>query len=88
MCSRVADRAQIAATVYGILAMRWTGRFDGRRLDDQVSLGSDGLGLDSIEIVELLLDCEEEVGRDTHPEELLETGSISVGRLIDHLARL
>jgi acyl carrier protein len=84
---RVGDRAQIAAAVYGVLAMRWRGRFDRFELSEQVSLGSEGLGLDSIEIVELLLDCEEQVGRDVNPDALLETGPISIGRLIDHLAR-
>jgi acyl carrier protein len=82
------DRAQTAAAVYSILTMRWPGRFDRVQLADQVSLGSDGLGLDSIEIVELLLDCEEEVGRDGDSDALLETGTISIGRLIDHLAQL
>jgi acyl carrier protein len=85
---RVGDREQIAAAVYTILDTRWSGRFDRSRLRDQVSLGSEGLGLDSIEIVELLLDCEEQVSGEVDPDALLETGEISIGRLIDHLAQL
>ena len=81
------DREQIASAVYGVLEVKWPGRFGGVQLADQVSLGSDGLGLDSIEIVELLLDCEEEVGGDADVDALLDTGTISIGRLIDHLAQ-
>jgi hypothetical protein len=83
----VRDRAEVAATVYAVLTMRWPGRFGGMRLADQVSLGADGLGLDSIEIVELLLECEERVGGGSDADALLEGGAISIGRLIDHLAR-
>jgi acyl carrier protein len=84
----VADRSQVAATVYAILKTRWSGRFDLSQLADQVSLGSEGLGLDSIEIVELLLDCEEQLGGETDPNALLDSGTVSIGRLIDHLAQL
>jgi acyl carrier protein len=83
----VAERAPIAVAVYGILESRWPGRFASAQLQDHVSLGGDGLGLDSIEIVELLLDCEERLdgGARTDPDELFEEGPISIGRLIDHL---
>jgi acyl carrier protein len=66
---------------------RWPDRINGFPLADDVSLGGEGLGLDSIEIVELLLDCEERVGAANDPDALFEAGDINVGRLIDHLAR-
>jgi acyl carrier protein len=83
----VADRAQVAEAAYAVLALRWPGRFGGIQLTDEVSLGGEGLGLDSIEIVELLLDCEERVGVGTEPDGLFEGGEINLGRLIDHLAQ-
>jgi hypothetical protein len=85
--TRVADRAQVAATVYAVLTKRWPGRFGNTELSDQLSLGGEGLGLDSIEIVEVLLDCEDRLGRSSDPDGLLENGDVSIGRMIDHLAR-
>jgi hypothetical protein len=81
--------ANTSETVYEILATRWPGRFAPAELSDDASLGEGGLGLDSIEIVELLLDCEEIVGGldDGRAEQLLEAGPVTIGRLIDHLAR-
>jgi acyl carrier protein len=51
-------------------------------LSDDVYLGSEGLGLDSIAIAEVLLDCEERWGVDA--EELLGE-RITVGALIGHV---
>ena len=80
-------RAHASATVYEALRSLWPGRFDSGQLTDDVSLGSDGIGLDSIEIVELLLECDERLGNGVRGEELLEAGPIRIGSLIDHLAR-
>jgi acyl carrier protein len=83
------NRPEIAAAVYRVLVTRWPGRFVRDQLADDVSLGSDGLGLDSIEIVEVLLACDQDAAAGTvRVEELLENGPITVGRLIDHLVRL
>jgi acyl carrier protein len=85
----VSQRQQIEAAVYGILAARWPGRFRGDQLADEVSLGEGGLGLDSIEIVELLLECEERVGYvngNGSSQEVLDAGPITIGRLIDHVS--
>jgi acyl carrier protein len=84
---RVPSRSQVVTTVYDAIATLWPGRFDGEELAEDVSLGSAGLGLDSIEIVELLLECEERLGDGNRAEELLEAGPIMVGSLIDHLSR-
>jgi acyl carrier protein len=73
--------------VYDVLATRWPGRFGDEQFADRVSLGSEGLGLDSIEIVELVLECEERFGRAGVAEELLEAGPVTLGRLIEHLAQ-
>jgi hypothetical protein len=71
-----------------LILARWPGRFGLDQLGDHVSLGSGGLDLDSIEIVELLLDCEEQLGAGAaEAEALLEAGPVTIGRLIDHLAR-
>jgi acyl carrier protein len=81
------DRAQIAAALYAELASRWPGRFDGVELADDVSLGSDGLGLDSIEIVELMLDLQDGLDGYGDPTALLDSDEISIGGLVDYLAR-
>jgi acyl carrier protein len=52
-------------------------------LADELRLGTGGLGLDSIAMVELLLDCEQRFGIQT--ADLLEGAPLTVGRLIAHL---
>ena len=81
------DRAHASATVYEALESLWPGRFDDQALSDDASLGNDGLGLDSIEIVELLLECEERLGNGSWVDEVLETGPVRIGSLIEHLAQ-
>ncbi|MBS0203229.1 MAG: acyl carrier protein [Planctomycetes bacterium] len=49
-----------------------------------VPLGSGGLGLDSVAIVVLLLECEGRWGV-AFPAEMLEQQPLTLGRLIDHL---
>jgi acyl carrier protein len=84
----VVTRADASAIVHDALRTLWPGRFDAEALAEDVSLGSDGLGLDSIEIVELLLECEDRLGNGSRAEELLEEGGpVRIGTLIDHLAR-
>ena len=73
--------------MYDVLATGWPGRFNGSRPAEDVSLGDRGLGFDSIEIVEFLLDCEERVGTGPSADALLEAGPISIGRVIDHFTR-
>jgi acyl carrier protein len=51
-------------------------------LSDHLPLGADGVGLDSIALVELLLECETRFG--VSASELLGE-PLSIGRLIEHL---
>lgn len=84
---RLADRSETAATVRDAIARLWPDRFDAGQLQDDVSLGEEGLGLDSIEIVELLLDSADRMGRTGYDADaLLDGGPVTLGRLIDHLA--
>jgi acyl carrier protein len=83
----LADRSETAVIVRDAIARLWPERFDERQLADRVSLGEDGLELDSIEIVELLLESAERLGVPGYDaDELLDAGPITLGRLIDHLA--
>lgn len=52
-------------------------------LSDNVTLGSDGLGLDSIAIAEVLLDCQQRFG--VSVTELLEGEPLTLRRLVAHL---
>jgi len=83
----VADRLLIASAVRAVLLDRWPGRFAGDALQEHLSLGDEGLGLDSIDIVEVLFACEEQFASSRSAEELLATGApITLGGLIDHFA--
>lgn len=53
-------------------------------LPGDLRLGPGGLGLDSIDLVELLLDCEQRFGI-PRPAGLLEGEPLTVGRLVDHV---
>lgn len=55
-------------------------------LGRDVPLGAGGLGLDSVAIVMLLLECEARWAV-AFPAELLEQQPLTLGRLIDHLQR-
>jgi acyl carrier protein len=75
-----------AAIVQDVLATLWPGRFGGDPPPPHAPLGEGGLGLDSIEIVELVLACEERAGLPSGAAEaLLEEGPLTVGRLTAHL---
>jgi acyl carrier protein len=81
------DRREIAAAIRDAFATLWPGRFAPTELTEDVSLGKDGLGLDSIDIVELALACEERVGQRGYDlDALLESRPVTIGRVIDHLA--
>jgi acyl carrier protein len=41
----------------------WPGRFTSGDLPDDVDLGEEGLGLDSVEVVELIFACENRWGK-------------------------
>jgi acyl carrier protein len=58
----------------------------GRDLPDDTAVGQAGLGLDSIAIVELLLDCEAALGV-PFPAAIFDSGPLTVRRLIDHARR-
>lgn len=84
----MAEIQDVEQAVYGILLTRWPGRFRLDELSDYVQLGEHGLGLDSIEIVELLLDLEERMPYASGTaEELLDAGPITIGDMIDHISR-
>jgi acyl carrier protein len=54
-----------------------------RELPFDLRLGASGLGLDSIAIVELLIECESAVGI-PFPPALFDGGPLTVGRLVNH----
>jgi hypothetical protein len=84
---RVLERSSTAATVHEILLELWPGRFAPTQLGEHVALGETGLALDSIEIVEVLLECDERLGGTTRPDDFAPEGPVSLGQLIDHVAR-
>ena len=79
----MAARLPTTALAHEVLLARWPGRFDAVAPDDATSLGETGLGLDSIDVVEYLLACEDRFGGPT-TEALLAAGPISFGHVVDH----
>jgi acyl carrier protein len=77
-----AGRAEVGEFLRGFLLRRWPGRFGPHELTDERALDSSGLGLDSVEMVEVVLECEERYGVRL-PEELLTSVRLTIGGLID-----
>jgi acyl carrier protein len=81
------ERTANAAIVNDVLDSLWPGRFgDVGRLPEDEPLGDGGLGLDSIEIVELVLACLSRAGLPgSRADALLESGPLTIAGLIRHL---
>jgi acyl carrier protein len=76
-------RQEIAEEVRSLLLRHpESSRHDGH-LPDDLSLGEDGLGLDSLAIVEVLVECEDRFGVEAAP--LIEQGPVRVGALVAHI---
>lgn len=74
----------VASEVRWILRRRVPSGLDAERFDDALRLGSPGLGLDSVAVVEVLLACERRFGVKL-PIALLEEGPLTVGRLVQRI---
>lgn len=77
------DWEELAAAIREHLQSAWPHRFRPEQLADETSLGSDGLGLDSVELVELVVACEELTGR-ASTQRLLEETPLTIRRLAEH----
>lgn len=73
-----------AEAVHALLRARAPLARDQTGLSDDLPLGPGGLGLDSIALVELLLDCERRFGI-PRPVDLLEGAPLTVGLLVSHV---
>lgn len=76
---------EAALVVRQVLRSRTPMAWRGRELPDDLDLGGEGLGLDSVSIVEVVLDCEEALAISL-PAELFD-GPMTIGRLIDYAVR-
>lgn len=81
----MSDRAQIAAMVRGLILASWPQRFAAEQLGDGIPLGEGGLGLDSVELAELILGCEERSGRRAG-EALFAADLLTIESLADHFS--
>jgi acyl carrier protein len=79
----VIARSASAAEVRELIVAAWPYRFNPADLRDDASLGEDGLGLDSVEVVEVLLACEEVFGRPV-TEELFTNAPLTIALVADH----
>lgn len=69
-----------------IILTIWPGRFEAGSLQPEVILGEGGLGLDSVEIAELLIACEDQLGARIE-EDLLEFQPLTISALAVRCAR-
>jgi len=77
-------RAAVADVVLGILAEVCPDRLPDAGLSDETRLDNDGLGLDSIEVVEVLLGCEDYSG--VPVGDLLDDEPLTFGRIVSHFS--
>ena len=80
----MATRTRVEEAVWQLVRSRAPLAPGFAELPDDLRLGPGGLGLDSIALVELLLDCEQRFGI-PRPAGLLEGEPLTVGRLVDHV---
>lgn len=78
-------RDQAVASIREIIQSAWPYRFADDDLRNDVSLGEEGLGLDSVEVVELVTAVEEKFGRTATPS-LFEAVPLTIDRMADHFA--
>jgi acyl carrier protein len=76
----------VGEEVRRLLAARLPVRWRARELSDRVALGGDGLGLDSIRLLEVVLACEERFGVSI-PVERLRVAAPTIGDLVDLIER-
>jgi acyl carrier protein len=59
VCAQIDAAVSIREIIIGL----WPGRFAPGDLPEDVALGEQGLGLDSVEVVELIFACEDRWGK-------------------------
>jgi acyl carrier protein len=80
------DQAELAVAIRRIIQASWPARFSLADLLDDVPLDDGGLGLDSVEIVEVLFACEDTWGVRAG-EQLFDVTPLTIERLADHFAQ-
>lgn len=73
----------IDTIVHDIVRTRTSRAIPNEELTPDAALGSDGLGLDSISIAEVLLDCQQRFG--VSVTGLLECEPLTLRKLVEHL---
>ena len=76
---------QVHDRIVTMLAARLPIALRGLASAREQRLGPNGLGLDSVTIVEILLECEQQFDM-PFPTSLFDAGPLTVGRLVDHAA--
>ncbi len=80
-------RGEIAAAIRGVIETSWPDRLAGTELRDDLPIGEGGLGLDSVEIVELLFACEDQYGFRAR-DDLFNVVPLTIDQLAEHYARV
>jgi acyl carrier protein len=75
----------MVALIREIIVKSWPHRFSPDELRNDLSLGSDGLGLDSVEVAEVVLACEARAGI-TATNELFAVAPLTIDRVASYFA--
>lgn len=79
-CSGVREDLGTIVSVQELIIDLWPGRFTAADLQADVALGEQGLGLDSLEVVQLIFACEDYWGKAVG-EGLFATSPLTIERL-------
>lgn len=83
MARRMTATQTISRIVHDIVRSHASRKMAEQELEHDVALGADGLGLDSIAIAEVLLDCQQRFG--VSVTELLEREPLTLRLLVAHV---
>ena len=76
------DRAEVAARVTALLRKQLPETVDGRRLDEDTGLLGQGIGLDSVEVLQLVGAIEEDFGLTIDDEALEAEHFATIGTVV------
>lgn len=85
--NEVGDVGAIQQKLLEIIAERLEWPLDDLQVGLDSPIGGEGIGLDSLMIVEFALDIEEEFGFEVDEEQMLDIGSMTLGQVAEFITK-